>query len=183
MRSASRRWPTRASRPDSRDLDLLRRCSRAGRGSSSRRRSTPDHPCADHVRLHGDGVRDIAFQVDDADRGVRRGGEARRRSRPSSRTTCPTITGASGARPSTPTATRCTRSSPLERLSRAVPPRLRRAPRARARRRHPPHRSHRRQRRARARWTTGPTGTAACSASSATSASTTRTSRPSTARS
>jgi 4-hydroxyphenylpyruvate dioxygenase len=28
---------------------------------------TPDGPMADHIRLHGDGVRDIAFQVDDAD--------------------------------------------------------------------------------------------------------------------
>jgi 4-hydroxyphenylpyruvate dioxygenase len=37
----------------------------------------PDHPAADHIRQHGDGVRDIAFQVDDADRAfeeaVRRG--------------------------------------------------------------------------------------------------------------
>ncbi len=40
---------------------------------------TPDHPAADHIRLHGDGVRDIVFQVDDADRAfdeaVRRGAE------------------------------------------------------------------------------------------------------------
>jgi 4-hydroxyphenylpyruvate dioxygenase len=28
----------------------------------------PGHPAAEHIRLHGDGVRDIAFQVDDADR-------------------------------------------------------------------------------------------------------------------
>jgi 4-hydroxyphenylpyruvate dioxygenase len=28
----------------------------------------PDHPAAEHVRRHGDGVRDIAFQVEDADR-------------------------------------------------------------------------------------------------------------------
>jgi 4-hydroxyphenylpyruvate dioxygenase len=28
---------------------------------------TPDHPIADHVRLHGDGVRDIALWVDDAE--------------------------------------------------------------------------------------------------------------------
>ncbi len=38
---------------------------------------TPDHPAAEHLRLHGDGVRDIVFQVDDADRAfeeaVRRG--------------------------------------------------------------------------------------------------------------
>ena len=38
---------------------------------------TPDHAAADHIRVHGDGVRDIAFQVDDADRAfeeaVRRG--------------------------------------------------------------------------------------------------------------
>src|SRR5580692_4537909 len=26
----------------------------------------PDHPIADHVRVHGDGVRDIALTVDDA---------------------------------------------------------------------------------------------------------------------
>jgi 4-hydroxyphenylpyruvate dioxygenase len=39
----------------------------------------PDTPIADHIRRHGDGVRDIAFQVDDADRAfeeaVRRGAE------------------------------------------------------------------------------------------------------------
>ena len=29
---------------------------------------SPDHPSADHLKLHGDGVRDIAFQVDDADK-------------------------------------------------------------------------------------------------------------------
>jgi 4-hydroxyphenylpyruvate dioxygenase len=28
---------------------------------------TPDHPIADHVRLHGDGVRDVALWVDDAE--------------------------------------------------------------------------------------------------------------------
>ncbi len=28
---------------------------------------TPEHPAAEHIKLHGDGVRDIAFQVDDAD--------------------------------------------------------------------------------------------------------------------
>src|SRR4029450_10783286 len=28
----------------------------------------PAHPAAEHLRAHGDGVRDIAFQVDDADR-------------------------------------------------------------------------------------------------------------------
>src|SRR5688572_10096525 len=28
---------------------------------------TPEHPAAEHIRLHGDGVRDIAFQVEDAD--------------------------------------------------------------------------------------------------------------------
>ncbi len=27
----------------------------------------PDHPAAEHIKLHGDGVRDIAFQVEDAD--------------------------------------------------------------------------------------------------------------------
>ena len=27
----------------------------------------PEHPAAEHVKLHGDGVRDIAFQVEDAD--------------------------------------------------------------------------------------------------------------------
>src|SRR5215204_6522117 len=27
----------------------------------------PDHPSAEHIKQHGDGVRDIAFQVDDAD--------------------------------------------------------------------------------------------------------------------
>ena len=28
---------------------------------------SPDHPAAEHIKQHGDGVRDIAFQVDDAD--------------------------------------------------------------------------------------------------------------------
>jgi len=28
---------------------------------------TPDHPIADHIKLHGDGVRDIALWVDDAE--------------------------------------------------------------------------------------------------------------------
>lgn len=28
---------------------------------------SPEHPAAEHVKQHGDGVRDIAFQVDDAD--------------------------------------------------------------------------------------------------------------------
>ena len=28
----------------------------------------PDHPAADHIKQHGDGVRDIAFQVEDANR-------------------------------------------------------------------------------------------------------------------
>lgn len=27
----------------------------------------PEHPAAEHIKLHGDGVRDIAFQVEDAD--------------------------------------------------------------------------------------------------------------------
>src|ERR1700722_12109682 len=31
----------------------------------------PDHPVAEHVRLHGDGVRDIALWVDDADSAFR----------------------------------------------------------------------------------------------------------------
>jgi len=41
---------------------------------------TPDDPINDHIRLHGDGVRDIAFHVDDADAAFReavaRGAEA-----------------------------------------------------------------------------------------------------------
>ena len=28
---------------------------------------TPDHPAAEHIKQHGDGVRDIAFQIEDAD--------------------------------------------------------------------------------------------------------------------
>ncbi len=28
---------------------------------------TPEHPAAEHIKQHGDGVRDIAFQVEDAD--------------------------------------------------------------------------------------------------------------------
>src|ERR1700679_916102 len=31
----------------------------------------PDHPVAEHVRLHGDGVRDIALWVDDAESAYR----------------------------------------------------------------------------------------------------------------
>ena len=37
---------------------------------------TPDHPAAEHITRHGDGVRDIVFQVDDADAAF---GEAVRR--------------------------------------------------------------------------------------------------------
>ena len=40
----------------------------------------PDHPSAEHIRLHGDGVRDIAFLVEDADHAfneaIRRGARA-----------------------------------------------------------------------------------------------------------
>jgi len=40
---------------------------------------TPEHPAAEHIKLHGDGVRDIAFQVEDADHAfneaVKRGAE------------------------------------------------------------------------------------------------------------
>jgi 4-hydroxyphenylpyruvate dioxygenase len=40
----------------------------------------PDHPAADHIKQHGDGVRDIAFQVEDADHAfteaVKRGASA-----------------------------------------------------------------------------------------------------------
>jgi 4-hydroxyphenylpyruvate dioxygenase len=40
----------------------------------------PEHPAAEHIKLHGDGVRDIAFQVEDADQAfheaVRRGARA-----------------------------------------------------------------------------------------------------------
>jgi 4-hydroxyphenylpyruvate dioxygenase len=40
---------------------------------------TPDHPAAEHIKQHGDGVRDIAFQVEDADHAfneaVKRGAE------------------------------------------------------------------------------------------------------------
>jgi 4-hydroxyphenylpyruvate dioxygenase len=41
---------------------------------------SPDHPAAEHVKQHGDGVRDIAFQVEDADQAfheaVKRGATA-----------------------------------------------------------------------------------------------------------
>ena len=40
---------------------------------------TPEHPSAEHIKMHGDGVRDIAFQVEDADHAfneaVKRGAE------------------------------------------------------------------------------------------------------------
>ena len=35
---------------------------------------TADDAAAEHIRKHGDGVRDIALEVADADRGVRRSG-------------------------------------------------------------------------------------------------------------
>jgi len=39
----------------------------------------PDHPMSEHIRLHGDGVRDVAFEVEDADgawhRALERGAE------------------------------------------------------------------------------------------------------------
>src|SRR5204863_10211112 len=41
---------------------------------------SPDHPAAEHIKQHGDGVRDIAFYVEDADHAfnesVRRGAKA-----------------------------------------------------------------------------------------------------------
>ena len=41
---------------------------------------SPDHPAAEHIKQHGDGVRDIAFQVEDADHAfseaVKRGAHA-----------------------------------------------------------------------------------------------------------
>ena len=41
---------------------------------------SPEHPAAEHIKLHGDGVRDIAFQVEDADfafnEAVKRGAKA-----------------------------------------------------------------------------------------------------------
>ena len=67
----------------------------------------PDHPIADHVSRHGDGVRDIALWVDDAreafERAVERGA-----SRPPSRRCCGTTTARSSSPASTPTATRST---------------------------------------------------------------------------
>ena len=71
----------------------------------------PDSPIAEHVRRHGDGIRDVAFLVDDVDaaydaalqRGRHRAATARRRHR---RRTAPSAT-----RRSRPTATPCTRSS------------------------------------------------------------------------
>ena len=41
--------------------------SRATSASSSRARSVPSSPIADHVRKHGDGVHDLAWLVNDAD--------------------------------------------------------------------------------------------------------------------
>ena len=61
--------------------------------------------------MHGDGVLDIAFLVDDVDAVLRRGRRAAARRWPASRTTGPTTTAASAGRRSAPTATRCTRSS------------------------------------------------------------------------
>ena len=132
--------------------------------------------------LHGDGVRDIAFQVDDADRafeeavraGRRAGHRAARRDRRARH--------ASAARRSTPTATRCTRSSRYDDYNGPFLPGLRRARRAGRATRASCASTTSSATSSWGRWTTGPTGTAASSASSATSASTTRTSTPSTRR-
>jgi len=64
----------------------------------------PDSPVNDFLRQHGDGVKDLAFEVENVDfayeEALRRG--ARGAIEP---TPCPTRTAASVTRPSTPTAT------------------------------------------------------------------------------
>ena len=57
----------------------------------------PDGEIADHVRQHGDGVRDIALWVDDARDAHAEGGRARRRVRGTSRARCATTTARSSS--------------------------------------------------------------------------------------
>ena len=161
--------------------DVLRAAPGQGAARVHHAARRPTTPRPTTSRVHGDGVRDIAFLVDDADRGVRGGRPPRREA------------GHRAARPHRP-ARRVRRAAIqhlrrhaalvhlAERLPRAVPPGLRRARRARPGRRHPAHGPRRRQRRARQDERLGRLVLATCSASSASSASTTRTSPPSTAR-
>jgi 4-hydroxyphenylpyruvate dioxygenase len=142
---------------------------------------SPEGPIADHIRVHGDGVRDIAFQVDDAaaafEEAVRRGakpaaephtvsdehGEVRRAAIHTYGDTLhsfisTTATPGPSSRASShgtcpgPTSASCASITSSGTSSSG-------------------------------RWTSGRRGTATCSGSSGTSASTTRTSPPSTARS
>ena len=159
-------------------------CSRTRSASCSRRRSGPEGPIAEHVRLHGDGVRDLAFWVDDARdahaKAVARG--ARSVQEPTVHAATPTAR--SSSRRSRPTATRSTRI--VERrnytgifLPGFVPkssPLSRRAHRAQVRR------PLRRQRRARQDERVGRVLRARARASTTCSRSTTRTSPPSTRR-
>ena len=68
---ASRRSPTPASRRAC-ATGPATSCARTTSRSCSPRRSAPDGEIAEHVHRHGDGVKDIAFSVDDAARVVAR---------------------------------------------------------------------------------------------------------------
>jgi 4-hydroxyphenylpyruvate dioxygenase len=68
----------------------------------------PNSPASEHIRRHGDGVRDIALHVEDADLRLKKLSGAAPSPR-SNRTTSPTNTEKFAAPPSRPTATRFTR--------------------------------------------------------------------------
>ncbi len=108
---------------------------------------SPDHPSADHLKLHGDGVRDIAFQVDDADKAFEEA--VKRGARPAAEPHDEVDAHGRIRRAVDP---HLRRHAPLvhrsRRLQRPVPARLRRADRGGRGCRHPAHRPHRRQRRA-----------------------------------
>ena len=76
--SASRSSRTAGSRPAA-AISPATRWSRARPASCSPRRTAPSIAAADHLHTHGDGVRDIAFHVEDADAAFEAAVEARRR--------------------------------------------------------------------------------------------------------
>ncbi len=71
----------------------------------------PDDPIAEHIRLHGDGVRDIALWVDDAESAYRETTAARGAQACASLRRCATSTAKCASPPSRPTATPSTPSS------------------------------------------------------------------------
>ena len=135
----------------------------------------PTGELAEHLRIHGDGVRDIAFWVDDARDAFAKPSSVARR-QPRSRRSCGMTTARSSLPPSEPTATRSTRSSNAG-TTRACSCRgscRQVAVRSRSPRRPQVRRPLRGQRRARQDEPLGRSSTRACSASSTCSRSTTR---------